>query len=96
MLAGSSNLTLHIPRDQSGIFDTKLIAKYERRFPDFDDKIMPRADHEMTGVTPSGDCSAATIAPVAAVAAFAALGTRIGQRVLSALAGDLVVVAQRG
>jgi len=50
----------------------------------------------MTGVTPSGDWSAATIAPVAAVAAFAALGTRIGLRVLEALKGELMVGAQRG
>ena len=27
-------------RDRSGTFDPKLIAKYQRRFPDFDDKII--------------------------------------------------------
>ena len=40
MLTGSSKLTLDIPRDRSGTFDPKLIAKYQRRFPDFDDKII--------------------------------------------------------
>jgi len=40
MLTGSSKVTLDIPRDRSGRFDPKLIAKYQRRFPDFDDKII--------------------------------------------------------
>jgi putative transposase len=31
---------LSIPRDRAGTFDPKLIAKYQRRFPDFDDKII--------------------------------------------------------
>ena len=35
MLAGSSKVTLDIPRDRSGTFDPKLIAKYQRRFPDW-------------------------------------------------------------
>ena len=33
-------MRLTIPRDRSGTFDPKLIAKYQRRFPDFDDKII--------------------------------------------------------
>jgi len=33
-------MTLSIPRDRAGTFDPKLIAKYQRRFPDFDDKII--------------------------------------------------------
>ncbi|ESZ05511.1 hypothetical protein X735_32225 [Mesorhizobium sp. L2C085B000] len=33
-------MTLGIPRDRAGTFDPKLIAKYQRRFPDFDDKII--------------------------------------------------------
>ena len=37
MLPGSSKLTLDIPRDRQGTFDPKLIAKYQRRFPDFDE-----------------------------------------------------------
>lgn len=40
VLTGSSKLTLDIPRDRAGTFDPKLIAKYQRRFPDFDAKII--------------------------------------------------------
>ena len=37
VLTGTSKMTLSIPRDRSGTFDPKLIAKYQRRFPDFDE-----------------------------------------------------------
>lgn len=40
VLTGTSKVTLDIPRDRSGTFDPKLIARYQRRFPDFDDKII--------------------------------------------------------
>lgn len=40
VLTGTSKMTLSIPRDRAGTFDPKLIAKYQRRFPDFDDKIV--------------------------------------------------------
>ncbi len=40
VLTGSSKMRLSIPRDRSGTFDPKLIAKYQRRFPDFDTKIV--------------------------------------------------------
>jgi len=40
MLTGTSKVTLDIPRDRSGTFDPKLIAKYQRRFPEFDEKII--------------------------------------------------------
>ena len=40
VLTGTSKMTLSIPRDREGSFDPKLIAKYQRRFPDFDDKIV--------------------------------------------------------
>src|SRR3954466_14191456 len=33
-------MTLSVPRDRAGTFDPKLTAKYQRRFPDFDDKII--------------------------------------------------------
>ena len=33
-------MTLSVPRDRAGTFDPKLIAKYQRRFPDFDEKIV--------------------------------------------------------
>jgi len=36
----SSKLTLEIPRDRQSTFDPQLIAKYQRRFPGFDDKII--------------------------------------------------------
>lgn len=40
VLTGTSKMTLAIPRDRAGTFDPKLIAKYQRRFPDFDDKVI--------------------------------------------------------
>jgi putative transposase len=40
VLTGTSKLQLAIPRDRAGTFDPKLIAKYQRRFPDFDNKII--------------------------------------------------------
>src|SRR5271155_900614 len=40
VLTGSSRVTLAVPRDRAGTFDPKLIAKYQRRFPDIDAKIV--------------------------------------------------------
>ena len=40
VLSGTSQVTLAIPRDRAGTFDPKLIGKYQRRFPEFDDKII--------------------------------------------------------
>jgi putative transposase len=40
VLTGTSKMQLSIPRDRAGTFDPKLIAKYQRRFPEFDDKII--------------------------------------------------------
>ncbi|WP_342802392.1 transposase, partial [Nocardia sp. No.11] len=48
MLTGTSRVTLDIPRDRSGTFDPKLITKYQRRFPDFDDKIISMYARGMT------------------------------------------------
>lgn len=48
MLTGSSRVTLDIPRDRSGTFDPKLIGKYQRRFPDFDTKIISMYARGMT------------------------------------------------
>lgn len=48
MLTGSSKVTLDIPRDRSGTFDPKLIARYQRRFPDFDTKIVSMYARGMT------------------------------------------------
>ena len=48
VLTGTSKLTLDIPRDRAGTFDPKLISKYQRRFPDFDSKIMSMYARGMT------------------------------------------------
>ncbi|EQB33702.1 hypothetical protein M529_02885 [Sphingobium ummariense RL-3] len=48
MLTGTSKVTLDVPRDRAGRFDPKLIAKYQRRFPDFDDKIVSMYARGMT------------------------------------------------
>ena len=48
MLTGTSKLTLDLPRDRAGTFDPRLIAKYQRRFPDFDDKIISMYARGMT------------------------------------------------
>jgi putative transposase len=40
VLTGTSKVRLAIPRDRAGTFDPQLIAKGQRRFPDFDDKIV--------------------------------------------------------
>jgi putative transposase len=41
-------MTLAVPRDRAGTFDPKLIAKYQRRFPDFDEKISSMYARGMT------------------------------------------------
>jgi putative transposase len=48
VLTGTSKMTLSLPRDRAGSFDPKLIAKYQRRFPDFDDKIISMYARGMT------------------------------------------------
>ena len=48
VLTGTSKMTLSIPRDRAGTFDPKLIAKYQRRFPDFDAKIISMYARGMT------------------------------------------------
>ena len=40
VLTGTSKLTIAVPRDREGRFDPQLIAKYQRRFPDFDHKMI--------------------------------------------------------
>ncbi len=37
---GTGKIDVSIPRDREGTFDPQLIAKYQRRFPGFDDKII--------------------------------------------------------
>src|SRR5919205_1971778 len=40
VLTGTGRLDLEVPRDRRATFDPELIAKYQRRFPGFDDKIV--------------------------------------------------------
>ncbi len=40
MLSGSGKLEIAVPRDRQASFEPQLIAKYRRRFPDFDDKVI--------------------------------------------------------
>lgn len=40
VLTGTGKLALEIPRDRLSTFDPQLIAKYQRRFPGFDEKIV--------------------------------------------------------
>jgi putative transposase len=40
VLTGTGRLELQVPRDRLATFDPQLIAKYQRRFPGFDDKIV--------------------------------------------------------
>jgi putative transposase len=40
VLTGTGKIELSVPRDRLSTFDPQLIAKYQRRFPGFDDKII--------------------------------------------------------
>ena len=40
VVTDSGKIALEVPRDRAGSFDPQLIAKYRRRFPGFDDKII--------------------------------------------------------
>ncbi len=48
VLTATSKVTLAVPRDRAGTFDPQLIAKYQRRFPDFDEKIISMYARGMT------------------------------------------------
>ena len=48
VLTGTSKVRLSVPRDRAGTFDPKLIAKYQRRFPEFDDKVISMYARGMT------------------------------------------------
>ena len=52
----TSKLDIRIPRDREGTFDPKLIARYERRFPGFDDKIVSMYACGMTAREIQGIC----------------------------------------
>ena len=40
VLTDTGKLELEVPRDRQASFDPQLIAKYQRRFPGFDDKVI--------------------------------------------------------
>jgi len=48
VITNSGKVVLNIPGDRNGIFDTLLIAKYQRRFLEFDTKIIGLYDRGMT------------------------------------------------
>lgn len=48
VLTGTSQVELKVPRDRKGSFDPKLIGKYQRRFPEFNDKIISMYARGMT------------------------------------------------
>lgn len=48
VITDSGKVVLDIPRDRNGTFDPVLIAKYQRRFPDFDRKIISMYARGMT------------------------------------------------
>jgi Transposase, Mutator family/Transposase len=48
VLTETSKIDIKIPRDREGTFDPKLIQRYQRRFPGFDEKIMSMYARGMT------------------------------------------------
>jgi len=54
----TGSMALEIPRDRQASFDPQLIAKYQRRFPGFDEKIVSMyVDRRGTGALPGFWCS---------------------------------------
>jgi hypothetical protein len=52
VLTETSKIDVRIPRDREGTFDPKLIARYQRRFPGFDAKIVSGRDSGWQGEPP--------------------------------------------
>ena len=48
VLTETAKIDIRIPRDRKGTFDPKLIQRYQRRFPGFDDKIVSMYASGMT------------------------------------------------
>ena len=48
VLTETSKIDIKVPRDREGSFDPKLIARYQRRFPGFDEKIVSMYARGMT------------------------------------------------
>jgi putative transposase len=55
VITETSKLDIRIPRDREG--DPKLIARYQRRFPGFDEKIVSMYARGMTTREIQGICS---------------------------------------
>lgn len=54
VLTETSKIDIKIPRDREGTFDPKLIQRYQRRFPGFDEKIVSMYARGMTCVARGG------------------------------------------
>jgi hypothetical protein len=55
VVTDTGKIDIDVPRDRQGSFDPQLIAKYQRRFPGFDDKIISMyargmSTREITGI----------------------------------------------
>jgi len=48
VITDTGQIELAVPRDRQARFDPQLIAKYQRRFPGFDDKIISMYARGMT------------------------------------------------
>lgn len=48
VVTDTGKIEIEVPRDRQGSFDPQLIAKYQRRFPGFDDKIVSMYARGMT------------------------------------------------
>ena len=48
VLTDTSKIAIEVPRDRAGSFDPQLVAKYQRRFPGFDEKIVSMYARGMT------------------------------------------------
>lgn len=53
VLTETSKIDIRVPRDREGTFDPRLIQRYQRRFPGFDEKIISMYARGMTVPTPS-------------------------------------------
>jgi putative transposase len=48
VLSGRGKLEIAVPRDRQASSEPQLIAKYRRRFPDFDDKVISLYAHGLS------------------------------------------------
>ena len=53
VITDTGKLSLDVPRDRQASFDPTLIAKYQRRFPGFDDKIILLLRAALQGTAPT-------------------------------------------